>query len=454
MKFTKNVMIKKLEENLIEYKFLFNKNIEERNYDAVILNKKNQPIALILKKERLGGINKIALGLRNNISIKHKVLFVINKSKYRLYDISKNSRKESPLYSGDNVNTVIDFFNNILISRSTNQIKDIIYANLKNLLLNFYTPREIKIEKEQYSEFKKNEFNTSYSLDKIKRSITIDTENKKVTTSFKNKEDYGTLFLDVLIDDLEEKRGEIRLYRYGSFEAIFSTIKNFTYRLNGIQGMNDQKEGMFLFENLFRENQEFNERLNDVFISSCSTKYDNLTMWRLYGNNSNGAAITIELTEDYKTKPFYIKKLYYKNTEKIKSKIQFLNAQIIELGYELDSRIFSLFPFFIKSHHYDVEAEVRILYDKSLNDDNEVKCEWGISEPYKIIRPYVDIKIFSERGRIYNPILPFKIIQIILGPNCPFSNRNIKQIKHFLSIHGWEDVEVIPSKIDKDTYIG
>jgi hypothetical protein len=320
--------------------------------------------------------------------------------------------------------------------------------------LNFYTPREIKVEKEHYSEFKRNEFNISYSLDKIKRSITIDTENKKVTTSFKNKDDYGTLFLDVLIDDLEEKQGKIRLYRYGSFEAIFSTIKNFTYRLNGIQGMNDQKEGMFLFENLFRENQEFNERLNDVFISSCSTKYDNLTMWRLYGNNSNGAAITIELTEDYKAKPFYIKKLYYKNTEKIKSKIQLLNAQIIELGYELDSRIFSLFPFFIKSHHYDVEAEVRIIYDKSLNDDNEVKCEWGISEPYKVIRPYVDIKIFSERGRIYNPILPFKITQIILGPNCPFSNRNIKQIKHFLSINGLEDVEVIPSKIDKDTYIG
>jgi hypothetical protein len=61
MELPKNLMIKKLEENLIEYKFLFNKNIEERNYNAVILNKKNQPVALILKKERLGGINKIAL---------------------------------------------------------------------------------------------------------------------------------------------------------------------------------------------------------------------------------------------------------------------------------------------------------------------------------------------------------------------------------------------------------
>lgn len=441
-----------LRNNLKEYFINYEVSFEDKKFDAVIYDKNKQPIGIIEIKKLIGGINKVALGLRNNIFIKSKVFIVINKSKYRIYDISKNSEQESPLYVGDNVNIAISTLKKIIKKKTEKQIEKHIYNNFRNLLYTFYSPKNIDKEIE---DSKKKEFDNYYPFDIIVNSLLLDKENKTVSSISNSKNDYGTLLLNVLIEDLEAKKGKIKLYRYSTLDAIFSTIKYFTYRFNGIQGMNDQKEGLFLFEDLFEINSDFNERINDIFISSCSTKYDNLTMWRLYGDNSKGASITIELNDDYKTNPFYIKKLYYKNIERIKSKIQFLNAQINELGYALDSKMFSLFPFFIKSYHYDIEAEVRILYDKSLNGNlDTTKCEWGISEPYKIIRPYVDINIFVGNDKEYNPILPFKITEIVLGPNCPFTKRNIEQIKHYLSINGLNEIEVKASKIDKDTYIG
>lgn len=390
--------------------------------------------------------------MRNNTSIKHKVFIVIAKSEYRVYDISKNSKQEKQLYSGIDIETVISTLKGIIKPKSEKEIENCIYNNLKNLLFVFFTPQTSYLD---YKNQKQTQFDKKFPLTKIKESVILDKKEKIVKSTPNSKNSYETLLLNILVEDLERKDGKIKLYRYSTIDAIFSTIKHFSYRLNGIQGMNDQKEGLFLFEKLFKKNEPFNKRINDIFISSCSMKYDNLTMWRLYGDNSKGAAITLELTDDYTDKPFYIKKLYYRNIEKIKSKIQLLNAQMSELGYNLDSRMFSLFPFFVKSYHYDIEAEVRILYDKSLNTESiATKFEWGISEPYKIIRPYVDIEIFKDDSREYNDILPFRITEIVLGPNCPFSKRNIEQIKHYLLLSNLENIDVKASKIDKDTYIG
>ncbi len=449
----KNPSLNNLLSKLNEYSFKYNEAIDDRSYDVTVYDKSGKPIAIVEVKDLMGGINKRALGMRNNTSIKHKVFLVIAKSEYRVYDISKNSEQEKQIYSGTDIGTVISTLKNIIKPKSEREIENYIYKNLRKLLYVFYTPPDTNSD---YKKQKQTKFERHYPINKIKQSVVLDKKEKVVKSIPNSKDSYGTLLLNVLIEDLEEKDGKIKLYRYSTIDAIFSTINFFSYRLNGIQGMNDQKEGLFLFEKLFEKNQSFNERINDIFISSCSMKYDNLTMWRLYGDNSKGASITLELTPNYKDKPFYIKKLYYKNIEKIKSKIQLLNAQISELGFVLDSRMFSLFPFFIKSYHYDIEAEVRILYDKSLNaESGTTKCEWGISEPYKIIRPYVDIKIFKDDdSREYNEILPFRITEIILGPNCPFSKRNIEQIKHYLKVNNLGNIDVKASKIDKDTYIG
>ena len=389
-----NKLLKDLRDNLKDYFINYEVSFKDKKFDAVIYDNNNEPIGIIEIKNLIGGINKVALGLRNNISIKSKVFIVINKSKYRIYDISKNSEQERPLYVGNSVENAISTIKKIIKKKTEQEIEEHIYKKFRNLLFAFYSPKDVD------KDLKEQKFNEDYPPALIVNSLHINREKKTVSSISNNKNDYGTLLLNVLIEDLEEKNGKIRLSRYSTLDAIFSTIKYFTYRFNGIQGMNDQKEGLFLFEDLFDVNSDFNKRINDIFISSCSTKYDNLTMWRLYGDNSKGASITIELNDDYKEKPFYIKRLYYKNIDRIKSKIQFLNAQINELDYELDSKMFSLFPFFIKSYHYDIEAEVRILYDKSLNGNiNLTKCEWGISEPYKIIRPYVDINIFGNNNQ-------------------------------------------------------
>lgn len=447
-----NSKFQELQSELKNYSFKYNERVEDNIFDAVIYDESNQSIAIVEVRDLLGGINKKALGLRNNPKLKHKAFIVIYKGKFRVYDISKNSNQEKQLYQGELIEEVKQTIIGILKPKNKKEIEQLIYNNLRQLLFVFFTPSS---STNDYKIDKQNEFNTNYTFEKIKKSVVIDKEDKIVRSIFKSKSSYETLLLNVLIDDLDETNDKIQLYRYSTLDAIFSTIKFFSYRLNGIQGMNDQKEGLFLFEQLFDNNEKINNTINDIFISSCSTKYDNLTMWRLYGDNSKGASITLELTDDYKNKPFYIKKLFYRNFDRIKSKIQLLSAQINELGYTIDSKMFSLFPFFIKSSHYDVEAEVRILYDKSLNGDSTTtNCEWGISEPYKIIRPYVDIKIFKEESKEYNDILPFKIKEIVLGPNCPFSNRNIEQIKHYLHINGLDNINVKPSKIDKDTYIG
>ncbi len=214
------------------------------------------------------------------------------------------------------------------------------------------------------------------------------------------------------------------IYRYTTLDTVFNTINKATYRINGIQGMNDQSEGFHILKTIygdgieFEKSQDLANRFNQIFISSCSTSADNLTMWRLYGDNSKGVCLELEIIDDTKI-PFFIKKVTYvqKDQQQILNILFNLTKQIERLGFKMKPELFSLILFFMKNNRYRVENEVRIVYDKVLTnafDMQKFSFDWGIAEPFKILRPFVEISFLDDSEK--QDVLPFRIKNEFLAP--------------------------------------
>lgn len=425
---------------------------------------KNTPVALIEIRTRLVIPENIANRLKYDINTRYRIYIVTDGVTLNVFDISKNSSSSNSLYKGTDflmINNQLQFLFDE--PKSTDEIESQvtnIFTELTQKLIGLKKERLLKDSVYTLPVILKADISSAISIDHVAKIV------KSRTSNGDDDKNLEYILFDLLVDDPWRMDRPRLVYRYTTFDAIFSTLHYLSYRLNGIQGMNDQTEGIFILkeffndQNLEEDSKEINQRLNDVFISSCSMKKDNLTMWRLYGDNSKGASLTIEVNDSLKS-PFLVKKISYFQGQKdrLVREISFATAQLKEIGYKLDRNAFSLVPFFLKSNHFSTEEEVRILFDKSKHgiSNQTVKFDWGISNPYTIVRPFVDIKLLIQSApdnSTHNDFLPIKIKEVILGPNCPFGDKNVFQIKSLLTTLGLHNVNVIRSKIDKDTYIG
>lgn len=378
--------------------------------------------------------------LNSLIKIYKTILLLVEYDKIFLYfdTVSKNDDNDKNISNIDiTLSHLFKIRNKYIIQNDKNLIA-------KEVIDDFFDSL-IKYNKINYD----NKFKNYSEKPNVDELYVFDESNKLIED---NSEKFSLSLLDFLIEPYTNQYG---LHRYVSFEAVFETIKNQSYRICSINGMNDQTEGTLITEiinKVTNNNINFSNigyTRNDIFISSFSSSFDDLTMWRLYGDNSKGAILTMK--NKGVNRNYLLKKVSYLS-DVFSPKIIRLFILIKELSLneiKISPNIFKYILLFIKNKHYSVEREIRLLFINSNTQvqNDKFKKDWSIAMPFKIARPYFDIKILN------NSDFPLVLNKITLGPNLPYKNLNKNQLKKLIEFSELTNINVELSEIASDLYI-
>lgn len=228
---------------------------------------------------------------------------------------------------------------------------------------------------------------------------------------------------------LNEGNSITHLYRYTSLDTLISILNNRTYRICGIAGMNDKSE-----INYFDDENISTKEVNSVFLSSFSSLQDDLTMWRLYGNDGEGVCLDFEVSE---IENFHIAKVNYAENNKLHTTRDLIKS-LQQAGIKFQK--LKIWKHFFKPEEYKTEKEIRLIYI----EDNEPNGDKNIAKPQKtwiktwshsIIIPALDFNLMNNR-------FPLKLRKIILGPKLHEPTINQVQIEEMLSQKKIQNVEV------------
>ena len=259
-------------------------------------------------------------------------------------------------------------------------------------------------------------------------------------------------------DDKNKNDNKIELYtddicRYSSLDSLFSTLKYGSFRMNGLPGMNDKDEGLLSWNLINVVNRLPTDTvklrkglINNAFIISYSSKdkIDDLTQWRLYGDDAKGVCCVFSVRTDKIAERFFLHPIKYIDIPKDgNSTSDDLLAELKKyVDNQSDLKYSDISPiiFYYKHKNYEPEAEVRLLVDNkktSAYSTPPYKREWLLTYSNNIPNPYIDIPIKD---------FPLKLEKILLGPNMNDIDTIQVQLETMLSQLGIGAV-VEPSKI-------
>lgn len=237
--------------------------------------------------------------------------------------------------------------------------------------------------------------------------------------------------------------------RFSSLASLFSSLVYRTIRLNGLPGMNDKDEGLCAW-NLIYTSEDVRDKIikrdmeiNNAFIVSYSDieKEDDLTQWRLYGDDCKGVCCVYTIDKNKLKDRFYLHKVNYVSIEPpikdtfLKNIRDYVNEHKVEY--------FDLSPiiFFYKPDDFKVEDEVRLLFDNKTTPAYETppyKRDWLLTNSNNIPNPYIDVPLDK---------VPLKLKKVILGPNMSDIDIIAVQLKTMLQQQDMMDVIVEMSKV-------
>ena len=256
---------------------------------------------------------------------------------------------------------------------------------------------------------------------------------------------------DELFDCLLRRFDENKVCRYTSLPSFFRTINDGEQSMCCIVGMNDRSECTYAdsyiratisTESLPTKTIYDAGEENKYFILSCmdTSKYDDLTMWRLYGDNTKGVNILYSVDKRKLTRY----KLYYIDYADSPGLSGHKSLNFIRdlLNFKVGGRTFRLrkwneWKHFFKPYEYRDELEIRLLYNRKNNPADK----WILTGDYSIVCPLTLFKLTK---------FPFVIEEVKLGPNCPDIETNrlqlelmIKEQKNNLALKRKKDVIMI-----------
>lgn len=313
--------------------------------------------------------------------------------------------------------------------------KEFVEMNFNQIVMNLITPYKITQTTDGFDKIKeilKSLFDND-TIDSICDNIEYD--ETQGFFSFTNIDEERSFFLKI-VGELDDKHP---LYRYTTLDTLFAMLNKKTYRMNGIVGMNDKSEIDYFDKtcNNIKSGSSVQE-LNDTYLSSCTTLNDDLTMWRLYGDDGKGVCLEFKILPYEKWFDNFI--LAHVNYAEGKTKHKALKL-LEELSFA-NIRFSELYKWkhFFKPYDYNVEKEIRLMfYDNGRYDNGVVNRDWIKTLSHSIINPIVDFN-FNSSG------FPIQLTKIILGPKMQELNINSNQITYLLSIKGYA-IEVINSSI-------
>lgn len=268
-----------------------------------------------------------------------------------------------------------------------------------------------------------------------------------LTTSMEN------YFFKCLLGEL--KKGD-SLTKYTTTDNLFRICNDNEIAMVSIVGMNDSKECFYAYDYLKSKGiVPFLTKSDDYFLGSYAyitsfTKHsDNLTMWRLYGDDANGIALTFYLDDELKD-GFILAPVSYGEEDGTHKKMDFI-AEMQKV--KIEGRQFVLnnlyfWRYFFKPVQYKIEEEIRLLYfPEKIEIKKWVKTGVGIISPISI---FSILDNSSSKDKSKKPF-PLKLKSITLGPQMTETKTN-KEMGQLMLRNCFgckqEDIEVKESEIN------
>lgn len=227
-------------------------------------------------------------------------------------------------------------------------------------------------------------------------------------------------FMEIL-----NKRKTIKEFcRYTSLDSLISMINNMSYQMCGIAGMNDKSETDYFDKKC--GNQDFSpvsvRNYNNVYLSSGTSRNDDLTMWRLYGNDGQGVCLVFDVNT---SSNFYIANVDYAKDDKSHIQVEFIK-EIIEKGLKFNN--LNVWKHFFKPNEYSIENEIRLIFEDNntsllTNDDKKI---WIKTNNSSIIIPVI-------RFDVLNDSFPLILKTVMLGPRVSEPETNKAQLELLLN---------------------
>jgi len=226
-------------------------------------------------------------------------------------------------------------------------------------------------------------------------------------------------------DSIFYYKKEKKFIHFTSLEKLELILQSNTIRLYNLVNQNDMNE--FKYSSSLLEVDEIiadNEKKNSFILSMCEYDMkDDLPMWRLYGNNTKGVGIVIELEDDLnKWSDFHLSEVYYGEQKLFSAyldkKNKFENRHNFKFYLPLNR-----FLSFFKSLDFQIENEIRLLYYFNENRplikakrDRVITCPDG-SEFIEIELGNRIKKKTDYEKHLYQTSPKPMIRKVIVGPN-------------------------------------
>lgn len=232
-----------------------------------------------------------------------------------------------------------------------------------------FSPIEVAAE---FSDFISDELVDELNVDQIARlkSLFID-ENMNYdekSASMWLSTEAEDKFFKILLHKGDFEDDNKHVCRYTSLNSLFLTMKGGNHVMCSITCMNDKGEtsyaDKFVGYGAFSNSSKSIKENNDCFIMSCCNKdmIDNLTMWRLYGNDGKGVCMEYDLdSSKIDNKEFFYAPVSYGRAMNEHPELDYIKKirQWKKRGWCFELKRWYIWKHFFKSYLFKEEKEVR-----------------------------------------------------------------------------------------------
>ncbi len=244
---------------------------------------------------------------------------------------------------------------------------------------------------------------------------------------------------DAFFSHLLNGRIPTKLCRFTTRHNLFLLFRDGKQNMCSIVCMNDKSEETYADKKLGLGDswEKMHLENNNCFVLSLmpQEKSDDLTMWRLYGDDAKGVCLNYEIKEKQRGRKlkgdFYISCISYGESAKIHRELDFLSGvSLININHwQFHFNRWHIWKHFFKSYRFKDEKEVRLLYLSE--GKTKVEKRWIENSDSGIVSKMLLFPMVPTNT------FPLTLTNVIVGPKAP-EPRKIAEQFSFLVSQEWD----------------
>lgn len=226
-----------------------------------------------------------------------------------------------------------------------------------------------------------------------------------------------------------------KLCRFTTRHNLFLLLRDGKQNMCSIVCMNDKSEETYADKKIGHDDswEKVHSENNNCFIMSMmpQEKSDDLTMWRLYGDDAKGVCLNYEIKEKKRGRKlngdFYISCISYGESVRIHRELDFLcGVSLINLNHwQFQFKRWHIWKHFFKSFRFKDEKEVRLLY---LSDGKKKEEKtWIENGKSGIVSKMLLFPMIPDDS------FPLTLTNVIVGPKAPEPQKIAEQFSFMVS---------------------